>query len=135
MRERMKLHSTDAACASCHSRMDPLGFALENFDAIGRWRAVDEGGAPIDASGSLPDGSSINGPSDLRAVLMNRSDEFVYNLVSKLLTYALGRGIEYDDAPAIRQIVRDAARDDHRWASVVTAIAKSQPFQMRRSYP
>lgn len=135
MRERMSQHSTDPACASCHQLMDPLGFALENFDAVGQWRTEDETGAPIDASGSLPDGSKLGGPADLRKVLLDRREQFSRTIVTKLLTYALGRGLDYHDAPAIRQIMRDAAADDFRWHSVILGISRSQPFQMRRAYP
>jgi len=135
IRERLQRHSTDPSCASCHVRMDPLGFALENFDAIGAWRTIDESGAEIDATGNLPDGSNFEGPADLRELLLSRGDEFAWTVTSKLLTYALGRGLEYYDAPAIRKIMREAAADDHRWSSVILGIVGSQPFQMRRSKP
>jgi len=112
--------------------MDSLGFALENFDAIVRWRATDAG-IPIDASGVLPDGTQLNGPSGLRKVLLSRPEDFVTAVTERMLTYALGRGLEYYDAPAIRKIVREAAREDYRWSSLILATAKSMPFQMRRS--
>ena len=99
MRERMEQHRANPVCASCHTRMDPLGFALENFDAIGKWRTT-EAGTPIDASGTLPDGASFDGPAELRAMLAGRDSEFVTTVTSKLLTYALGRGVEYYDMPA-----------------------------------
>jgi hypothetical protein len=113
--------------------MDPLGFALENFDAIGRWRTSDDGETSIDASGQLPDGTKFQGPVGLRQALMTRRDQFVATVTGKLLTYALGRGLEYYDAPAVRKIIIDAARADHRWSSIVLGIAKSTPFQMRTS--
>jgi len=109
-----------------------LGFALENFDAIGRWRAT-EAGIPIDASGVLPDGTQFEGASGLREVLLSRRLEFVRNVTEKLLTYALGRGTEYYDAPAVRSIMREAAPSDYRWSSLIVGIVKSTPFQIRRS--
>jgi mono/diheme cytochrome c family protein len=132
MRERMEAHRANPACASCHKIMDPLGFALENFDAIGRWRGEDAGAA-IDASSVLADGTPVDGPVALRAALDSRPEEFVSTVVSKLLTYALGRGVEYYDAPAVRRIVRDAAAADYRWSAIVVGIAKSIPFRMRTS--
>ena len=132
MRDRMELHRTNAVCASCHARMDPLGFALENFDGIGAWRAT-EGNTPIDASGSLPHGSAFEGPAGLRRVLLSQEERFVETVTEKLLTYALGRGVEYRDAPAVRRITRDAAASDYRWSSVILGIVESTPFQMRRS--
>jgi hypothetical protein len=132
MRERMEKHRANPACAVCHTRMDPLGFALENFDAIGGWRTT-EAGSPIDASGALPDGTRFEGAPGLRKVLLGRRDEFVLNVTNKLLTYALGRGVEYYDAPAVRSILREAAPNDYRWSSLITGIVKSTPFQMRRS--
>ncbi|TDI15042.1 MAG: DUF1592 domain-containing protein, partial [Acidobacteria bacterium] len=132
MRQRMEEHRVNPACASCHARMDPLGFALENFDAIGRWRAT-EAGLPIDASGVLPDGTQFEGASGLREVLLSRRQDFVRTVTEKLLTYALGRGTEYYDAPAIRSIMREAAPSDYRWSSLIMGIVKSTPFQMRRS--
>jgi mono/diheme cytochrome c family protein len=132
IRERMARHRTNAVCGSCHARMDPLGFALENFDGIGMWRTA-EGNTPIDASGTLPDGSRLDGPGDLRRILLSRRDEFVQNVTEKLLTFALGRGLEYYDAPAVRTITRDAAPSDFRWSSLIAGIVRSVPFQMRRS--
>ena len=132
MRERMELHRTNAVCASCHARMDPLGFALENFDGIGAWRAT-EGDTPIDASGSLPHGFAFQGPSGLRRVLLSQEKRFVETVTEKLLTYALGRGVEHHDAPAVRRISRDAAASDYRWSSVILGIVESTPFQMRRA--
>jgi hypothetical protein len=132
LRQLMEAHRKNPACASCHVRMDPLGFALENFDAIGRWRTADAG-TPIDSSGVLPDGTKLDGPSGLRRVLLTQPQEFVSVLSDRMLTYALGRGLEYYDVPAIRKIVRDSAREDYRWSSLVLATARSMPFQMRRS--
>ena len=133
MRERIAEHRRNPVCASCHSMMDPLGLALEQFDGVGRWRSVDESGAPIDASGALPDGTPFEGLEGLRTALL-ASDRFVATLTEKMLTYALGRGVEPSDMPAIRAILRQTARDDHRFASLIRAIVESAPFQMRRSH-
>jgi hypothetical protein len=133
VRERLEEHRKDPACASCHKLMDPLGLSLENYDAVGAWRAVSEAGTPIDASGQLTDGTKINGVADLRAALLARPDNFVITLTEKLMTYALGRGIEYYDAPAIRKIARDTAAGDYKLSSLIMEIIKSTPFQMRRS--
>ncbi len=132
MRQRMEQHRANPACASCHKLMDPLGFALENFDASGKWRTT-EGRTPIDASGELPDGTKFQGPAELRKILLSKREQFVDTVTEKLLTYALGRGIEYYDMPAIRKIVRDAAPNDYRWSSIVLGITESTPFQMRKS--
>jgi hypothetical protein len=131
MRERMEQHRANPVCATCHIGMDPLGFALENFDGIGRWRNTD-GDTPIDASGAFPDGTSFDGPAAFRHTLLNRREEFVRTVTEKLLTYALGRGPEYYDNPAIREIMRSAA-PDYRWSSLILGIVKSVPFQMRAS--
>jgi hypothetical protein len=133
MRERMEQHRNNPACATCHVRMDPLGFALENFDAIGRWRDTSEAGTPIDASGSLPDGTRFDGLTGLRTHLAGQRDEFLGTVTEKLLTYALGRGVEYYDRPASRRILREAAVSDYRWSSIILGIVKSTPFLMRRS--
>jgi hypothetical protein len=133
VRERMEAHRKNPTCASCHARMDPLGFALENFDGIGRWRLTSEARTPIDAAGALPDGTRFEGPAQLRTLLVSRREEFVGALTEKLLTYALGRGVDYYDAPAVRAIVREAAPGGYRWSSLVLGIVKSPPFQMRRS--
>ena len=132
VRERLEQHRRNPVCASCHAQMDPLGFALENFDAIGGWRTTTEAGTPIDASGSLPGAAKFEGPAGLRDLLLSRREEFVKAATEKLLTYALGRGMEYYDRPAIRKIVREAAASDYRWSSVVLGVVKSLPFQMRR---
>jgi len=130
-REQMDQHRANATCRSCHARMDPLGFALENYDGVGRWRVKDSGG-PIDPSGKLPDGTEFQGPAGLRqALLTAHRDEFVSTMIEKMLTYALGRGVEYYDKPAVRSIARDAERDNYRISAVITAIVNSTPFQMR----
>ena len=113
--------------------MDPLGFALEHFDAIGRWRASGEAGGPIDASGVFPDGTTFRGLGGLQAVLLDRREQFARTVTEKLTTYALGRGLEHYDMPAVRRIVGEAAADDYRWSSLVLGIVSSLPFQMRRS--
>ncbi len=133
VRERLAQHRRNAACAVCHAPMDPLGFALENFDAVGAWRTRDAG-LPVDASAVLADGTtSFDGPAGLRRVLLDRSEQFVETVTEKLLTYALGRGIEHYDRPVIRAIVRAAAADDYRWSSLILGIVESTPFRMRRS--
>jgi hypothetical protein len=130
IRERMEQHRKNPACASCHAVMDPLGFALENYDAIGRWRTVADG-QPVDSSGALPDGTKIAGPDGLRQMLQGRREDFVMTVTEKLLTYALGRGVEYYDMPTVRQIAREAGRADYRWSSIILGIVRSRPFQMR----
>jgi len=132
MRQRMEEHRGNPVCASCHKLMDPIGFALENFDGLGKWRAAD-GNNPIDPSGQLPDGAKFQGPAGLRQALLGKSDQFVSTLAEKLLMYAVGRGVEYYDAPAVRKILREAARNNYRWSSLVIGIVNSAPFQMRRS--
>ncbi len=132
IRELMATHRRNPACATCHLRMDPLGFALENFDGIGRWRETD-GTMPIDASGVLPDGTAFDGPAEFRAALLDRGGEFVRTFTEKLLTYALGRPVQHYDVPAVRAILRDAAAADYRWSSLVLGIVESPPFQMRRA--
>jgi mono/diheme cytochrome c family protein len=132
VREMLEQHRSNPACASCHGNMDPLGFSLENFDAIGQWRTTD-GDSPIDASGVLLDGTKVDGPAALRTALLQQKDQYVKAVTGKLLMYALGREIDYHDAPAIRAIVRGAAADDYRWSSTILAIVKSTPFQFRRS--
>ena len=130
LRERMEQHRASPVCATCHATMDPLGFALENFDAIGRWREDDEG-APIDSTITWR-GTEVDSPKAFREALLRQGeDELVRTIAEKLLTYALGRGVNYLDAPTVRQIVRDAARDDYRWSSVILGIVRSAPFQQR----
>ena len=133
MRDAMERHRANPACASCHAQMDPLGFALENFDAVGRWRVRGESDEPIDATGALPDGTSFAGPNEMRAALLRNPDRFVATVAEKLLTYALGRNLESYDMPAVRAVVRGAAADDHRFFALVVGIVKSTPFQMRMS--
>ena len=132
VREMLEHHRTNPACASCHANMDPLGFALDNFDSIGQWRTRD-GDALIDASGVLLDGTKVDGPAALRTALLQQKDQYVKAVTGKLLMYALGREIDYYDAPAIRSIVRTASADDYRWSSIILAMVKSPPFQFRRS--
>ena len=132
VRERLEAHRANPVCASCHRVMDPLGFALENFDGIGRWRTTSEAGTPIDAAGELADGTPVDGPASLRTALLRRPENFVTTVTEKLLTFGLGRGVEYYDAPAVRQIIRASADDDYRWSALIAGIARSVPFQMRR---
>jgi hypothetical protein len=111
--------------------MDPVGFSLEYFDAVGKWRAEDETGTPIDASGELVDGTKVDSPSSLRQALLRYSDQFVGAMTEKLMVYALGRGIEYYDMPVVRGIIRNSARQDYRFSSIVLGIVNSPPFQMK----
>jgi len=134
VRQMLEMHRASPACASCHARMDPLGLSLENFDAIGQWRTSDSG-HPIDASGVLLDGTKVDGPRELRQALVAQKMQFVETVTEKLLTYALGRGLEYYDAPTVRAIDRAAAADEYRWSSLIAAIVKSAPFQMRTAGP
>ena len=131
MREQMAAHRANPACAGCHAQMDQLGFSLENFDGIGEWRDIYASGARVDAAAELPDGTKLNGPTDLRQVLRKHSDEFLTTVSERLLTYALGRGLEATDAPAVRKIKRDAASDNYRFESLIQRITASTPFQMR----
>jgi hypothetical protein len=134
MRQQMEQHRANATCASCHQHMDPLGFALENFDLVGKWRTTSgDADTPVDASGTLPDGTKFSGPAELRKVLLSNRERFVSTVAEKLLIYALGRGLEYYDAAAVRKIVHEAAPSEYRWSSVILGIVKSTPFQMRRS--
>jgi hypothetical protein len=135
VREIMEQHrSKPSSCNACHGVMDPLGFALENFDAIGEWRSKDRyAGTVIDASGKLVDGTPVNSPADLRKALMKHPEQFVQTMTEKLMTYALGRSVEYYDMPTVRAIVRDAARDNYRVSSIVMGIVRSAPFQMRKA--
>ena len=136
MRERMVQHRANPVCASCHALMDPLGFALESFDAVGRWRTHSESGAPLDVSAALPNGTKFEGIAGLRDVLLSsQSEAIVITVAEKLLTYALGRNLESYDAPAVRAITRASAQSDYRFSSLVLGIVKSTPFQMRRSAP
>jgi hypothetical protein len=130
LREQMEAHRTDPVCASCHLRMDPLGFALEHYDGTGAWRDTDAG-MPIDAKATMPDGTSVEGLRGLRGWLLARPDQFVHALTEKLLIYALGRGLEYTDEPSVRAIEREAALNGDRLPALLTAIVKSTPFRMR----
>ncbi|MEO8127071.1 MAG: DUF1592 domain-containing protein [Bryobacteraceae bacterium] len=131
LRQRLEQHRANATCAVCHNQMDPIGFGLENYDAAGAWRTHD-GKFPIDSSGVLPDGTAVNGPKNLKEILRGRSDGFSRNFAEKLLTYALGRGLEPYDRAAVNQIVENAAAKDHRFSAYVMEIVNSKPFQMRR---
>jgi hypothetical protein len=131
MREQMELHRTNPTCAACHKRMDPIGFALENFDTVGAWRTTEDSGAPLDTSDVLANGTRIDGVSQLRQVLLDRPTVFVQTLVEKLMIYALGRGLTSDDMPAVRKIVRGAQSQNLRFSSLVSGIVSSVPFQMR----
>jgi hypothetical protein len=133
VRERLEVHRKNAVCASCHARMDPLGFALENYDAVGAWRSSDEWRMAVDSTATLPDGTRVDGPAGLRQVLLDRREQFVRTVTEKLLSYALGRELAYYDAPAVRSIVRGSAASDYRWSVLIQRIVESVPFQMRRS--
>lgn len=132
MRQRLAMHRDNPACMGCHSMLDPIGFALERFDGIGRYRDLDEGGLPIDASGILSDGTAIDGPRGLREAIASKPDIFVKTFTSKMLTYALGRGLEYYDQPTVRTIVSNAAKSDYRFSAIVQEIVNSVPFRMKR---
>ena len=129
MRQKMLEHRVRADCVQCHRLMDPIGFALENFDGIATWRTHDDG-TEVDASGEVFDNTKIDGPVDLRNWLTGYSNQFVSVVVEKLLTYALGRGVEYQDMPLVRSIALDAARSDNRFAALVLGVVRSKPFQM-----
>lgn len=131
VRETLELHRKNPVCASCHARMDPLGLTLENFDALGQWRPTDNG-QPIDPTTVLLDGTKLNGPTQLRELLVSQKEQFAKAVTKKLLTYALGRNVEYYDGPAIRRIVRNAAADNYKWSSLILGVIESTPFQMRR---
>jgi hypothetical protein len=131
VRELMEEHRKSPACAGCHAVMDPLGFSLENFDGIGEWRSKDQSG-PIDASGQLADGTKVEGPVTLRQALMKHPEQFVGTVTEKLLTYALGRGLEFYDMPVVRGIVHDASPNDYKFSSLIAGVVKSTPFQMRK---
>ena len=126
----MEEHRTNPTCAGCHRMMDPIGFSLENFDALGQWRTTDEG-VKIDPSGTVFNGAKVDGPASLRQMLTSRPEVFVGVLIEKMLTYGLGRGVQYYDMPAVRSVVRDAGHNDFRFSSIVLGIVKSAPFQMK----
>jgi hypothetical protein len=132
IRERMEQHRKNPVCASCHARMDPLGFALENYDAIGSWRTRDEYNVPVESASALPDGTKLNGAEGLRTYLVGRQEEFVRTVIEKLLAYAVGRGVDYYDMPAIRKVKRDAAAKNYTWAAIILELVRSTPFQMRK---
>lgn len=134
LRERMEIHPANPTCAVCHNQMDPIGFGLENYDAIGKWRTEEEG-KPINASGRLPSGVEFEGPAELQVALLKDPEIFVSAFTQKLLTYALGRPVEYYDMPAVREIVAGASRNDFRFSTIVSGIVDSIPFQMRRAEP
>jgi hypothetical protein len=131
MRQQMEMHRKMEPCATCHKIMDPIGFALENYDAIGRWRTTDDG-SPIDPAGQLVDGSKIDGAVGLRQAFLRYSPQFVRVITEKLMIYALGRGTEYYDMPLVRSIVHDAEKNNYRFSSLVLGVVKSQPFQMNQ---
>jgi hypothetical protein len=132
MRERMAQHRDNPACSGCHKLMDPIGFSFENYDAVGRWRKAEDG-KPIDAGGSLPDGSKFEGVAGLEKALLSRPELFAGTVTEKLLTYALGRGVEYYDAPAVRKVLSNARTNDFRFSSMIVEVVNSTPFQMRKS--
>ena len=132
VRERLEEHRKNAACAGCHKMMDPIGFSLENYNAIGVWRTNDSG-FPIDPSGKMFDGSKLNGPASLRQAILNRSDVFLGTFAENLLSYGVGRVIDANDMPAVRSVAREAVHNDNHFSAFVLAIVKSAPFQMRRA--
>ena len=134
MRQKMLQHRVRADCIQCHALMDPIGFSLENFDGIGLWR-TDEDGTPVDASAKVFDGTSIEGPAGLRKWLLEYSDQFVEVVAEKLLTYALGRGVEYQDMPLVRSIARDGERNDNHFSALVLGVVNSKAFQMNMKVP
>ena len=131
VRQRLERHRANPSCASCHSVMDPIGFSFENYDLIGKWRDADSG-MPVNAAGQLVDGTVLDGPASLRKALLGRREAVVATAAEKLLAYALGRRVESFDMPAVRVIVRDAARNDYRFSSLIAGVVKSLPFQMKR---
>jgi len=135
MRERMAQHRTNAACGGCHQLMDPIGLSVENFDAVGRWRNRDADDSPVDAAGGLPSGVTFTGIPGLKKALLAQPDAFTSTVTEKLLTYALGRGLDYYDAPTVRAIARDARSKDYRFSALIAGVIKSTPFQMRRTTP
>ena len=133
LRSRLARHRADPACSSCHNIMDPIGLAMEKFDAVGRWRDVDEGGEPIDSTGQLANGTPIDGPMDLKAALVEDPEMFVSTFTNRMLTYAIGRGLEYYDMPTVRAIVDNTADEDYRFSAIVQEIVKSAPFRMKQA--
>jgi len=133
MRERLAAHRKSAVCASCHNTIDPVGFSLENYNAVGQWRDLEVEDQSVDASGAIPGDKEFRGIDGLEEALLRRPELFVATLTENLLTFALGRGVEYYDAPAVRKIVSDAGKDGYRFSSLILGIVKSLPFQMRRA--
>jgi hypothetical protein len=131
VREQIELHRKNAPCSGCHRVIDPPGFALENFNSVGQWRERDQDGSPIDTAGVLADGTRVNGPGPLREAILSRPDAFVTTVTERVLTYALGRGVEPADMPVVRRIVKKSAQNDYRFASIILGIVESAPFQMR----
>src|SRR6185503_8886366 len=131
LREQMTLHRTQQPCAGCHKIMDPIGFALENFDADGSWRTKQggEGGLSIDVGSTLYDGQQVNGPSELRTALLRYSPQFVRMVIEKMMTYAIGRGLEYSDMPTVRALAREAGKDDNRFSAIVLGIVRRAQFR------
>ena len=132
VRQQMEAHRNNPSCSGCHSLMDPIGFSLDNFNAIGQWSTMDAG-TPLDASGKLYDGTPFQGPTELRKLLLDRQELVLHTVTEKLLTYALGRAVESYDQPAVRAILRESAPRSNRWSSLILGIVNSTPFQMRRS--
>ena len=135
MRERMVQHRVNPVCAACHELMDPVGLSMENFDAIGRWRDRSDDWTPIDATGSITGSDSFSGVVGLREAVLARPEMFVGTVTEKLMSYALGRRLEYYDRPAVRQIVQEAEADDYRWSSIILGIVESPAFLMRTASP
>jgi len=133
MRERMEQHRSNPACFSCHASVEPYGLALENFDPVGRWRTVNENGEPVDASTELINGKKFEGITGLRDIILAEKDQFVQTAAHRLLTYALGRGLDYYDMPTVRKIVRESAPSNYNFSTLVLNVVKSMPFQMRRA--
>jgi hypothetical protein len=133
MRERMEQHRSNPACFSCHASVEPYGLALENFDAVGRWRTVNENGEPVDASTELINGKKFEGITGLRDIILAEKEQFVQTATHRLLTYALGRGLDYYDMPTVRKSVRESAPSNYNFSTLVLNVVKSMPFQMRRA--
>jgi len=135
IRERLAQHREDPICSTCHTVIDPLGFALENFDVIGAWREFDEAGNAVDPNGNYPGGVEFEGFADLRDWMVGRPDQFAHTLTEKLMTYALGRRVDYYDQPVIRRIVREMSEQDYSWSSLILGIVTSEPFLMSQVAP
>ena len=131
VRERLEQHRANPVCNACHENIDPPGFALENYDAIGAFRVLDEAGRPVDAVGNMPNGVTVDGLPGLRSMLLEKPERFVNTLTQRLLAYALGRQLDYHDHPSVREIVRKAVADDYRWSSIIRGLVESPTFQMR----